>query len=340
MDFLPLLHRANKKSCLIVGGGVIAQRRAEVIASAGLRVDIVAPEISSSLSSLSIASGGKVLKKEFDINNFINNIETDQYFLIIAATNVREVNAQVHDFARAHNILVNIVDASQDSDVIFPSLITRGSITIAISNNGSSPVFSRLLKEKIAMFLPENYGNLSNFLSKYRDRVNKALPDVKTRVKFWENVIQGPIAEHVCLDSECVEDSEGLADQVFLVALESAKNGQVIGDVYFLDVSHGEVESLTLRAFRLLQQAEIILYDEFLSKELMSLLTRGAKRSLIDIGSECNLDKSIEQLKNYVKQGKRVARLFTTHSQFYAHKDECFSVLKSHGISFQNFPNT
>jgi len=118
--------------------------------------------------------------------------------------------------------------------------------------------------------------------------VNKALPDVKTRVKFWENVIQGPIAEHVCLDSE------GLADQAFLVALESAKNGQVIGDVYFLDVSHGEVESLTLRAFRLLQQAEIILYDEFLSKELMSLLTRGAKRSLIDISSECNLDKSIE----------------------------------------------
>jgi len=336
VDFLPLLHRANNKSCLIVGGGVIAQRRAKVMASAGFRIDIIAPEISPVLSSLSKASGGKGLEDEFNTADCSKINEATQYFLIIAATNNREVNAQVHDYACSNNILVNVVDMSKDSDVIFPSLVTRGSITVAISNNGSSPVFSRLLKEKIEMFLPENYGELSRFIGQYRDDINKSLPDIKTRVRFWESIIHGPISENILSNNK---ESEDTASQSFLQALEAAKNGIINGEIYFIDISHGKVDSLTLGAFRLLQQSEVVLYDEFSSKEIMSLLTRGAKRILIDVSKENDLNKSMDQLTSHSKQGKRVARLFTTSSHFYSYKDECFSMLESNDISFQITPS-
>lgn len=332
MDFLPLFHRTNGKRCLIVGGGVIASRRAKVMAATGLSIDVIAPDIMPSLLTLVKTSGGEVMHQEFNVKDIERDDIWQQYFLIIAATSVRKVNAEICNFANAHNVLVNVIDAYQDSDFIFPSLVTRDSITIAISNSGYSPVLSRLLKEKIDMYLPERYGQLSSFVGKYRDKVKKALPDIKIRVRFWEDVLQGSIAEHV------FSDREDAANNAFLKSLEKAQKSIKTSEVYLINVGPGDPELLTLRAFRLLQQSEIVLYDEFLSSEILALIKPDVKRVFIDVGVEDYMDLSIQQLICHLKPGKRVARLFAEHSSLSNHKNEYVDALTNNDISFQDVP--
>jgi uroporphyrin-III C-methyltransferase/precorrin-2 dehydrogenase/sirohydrochlorin ferrochelatase len=330
MKYFPLFYRLDLRRCLIVGGGNVALRRAKSLVSAGAIIDVVAPIISSDLQTLVSKSGGDCV---FECVN-TEKLKIS-YFCIIAATSDGTANLQVSDFAKTNRIFVNVADNQAACDFVFPSIIDREPLAIAVSNSGSSPVLSRLLKQQIDAFVPPSFGLLSTFVGRYRDQVKNAIPDEKTRTSFWEHVLQGSVADAVY--SGRLNQAEQLLEQ----ALKSPEQYNLQGEVYLIGSGPGDPELLTLKAFRLLQQADVVLYDRLVSDEVMALIKQGTE--LVYVGKHRD-NHSVPQgginqlLVDHAKAGKRVARLKGGDPFIFGRGGEEIETLVDHGVPFQVIP--
>ncbi|MGK0499104.1 MAG: uroporphyrin-III C-methyltransferase/precorrin-2 dehydrogenase/sirohydrochlorin ferrochelatase [Oceanicoccus sp.] len=330
MKYFPLFHRIENKTCLIVGGGKVALRRARALVAAEAKVEVIAPEISDELQALIKGSHGKLSCMKVDVVSL-----PTKYLCIIAATNDREVNAAVTDFAKANRIPVNVADNQAVCDFIFPSIVDRQPLTVAISNNGTSPVLSRLLKQQIEAYIPAAFGELSQLVGDYREHVKTAIPDGKTRKIFWEHVLQGPVAEAV------YSGKSKQAEQLLQQALQSPEQFNLKGEVYLIGAGPGDPDLLTLRAFRLLQQADVVLYDRLVSDGVMALIKHGTE--LIYVGKRRN-EHSVPQgginqlLVEHAKKGKRVARLKGGDPFIFGRGGEEIETLVDEGVPFQVVP--
>ena len=301
MQFYPLLFQLETRRCLIVGGGRVALRRCKSLLSAGARVDVIALEVGAELRQLLTDSAGELIEQ-----GFADELVSHDYFCIVAATDSAAVNQQVADYARARHIPVNRADDRNLCDFIFPAVIDRGPITVAISNNGGSPVLSRILKSQLAQFLPDGYGELSDFVRTRRERVKQALPNERERIDFWQHVLQGAIAEAIF--SSNLAQAEALFEQ----ALAEPDQFRRSGEVYLIGAGPGDPDLLTLRAFRLIQQSDVVLYYRLVSPEIMDLVPARAER--IYVGKR-RADHAVPQtninqlLVDHAMRGKRVARL-------------------------------
>ena len=166
MKYFPLFHNIKGQRFLIVGGGKVATRRAKALFGAHAIVDVVSPVISDELSQLLFSSGSTWIEHEFQID-----LIQESYQGIIAATDSRDVNQAITDFAKARGIAVNVADKQEDCNFIFPALIDREPLTVAVSNNGSSPVLTSILKQQIEAYVPNAFGELANFVGEHRQHV-------------------------------------------------------------------------------------------------------------------------------------------------------------------------
>jgi len=330
MKYYPLFYKLEKKRCLLVGGGVIACRRANALLKAGAIVDVISPHIGDELAVLLQDNDGELVQAEFSASAI-----TQHYALIIAATNSSDVNGQVGVYARQNNVLFNRVDDQQACDFIFPAVIDRSPLTIAISNSGSSPVLSTILKQQIDQFVPSAYGELSSFVGEHRDTVKSILPDLQQRRSFWQTVLNGSIAEAFLA---------GKQDEANELLAEGLKNPQELmskGEVYLIGAGPGDPDLLTLKAFRLLQLAEVVIYDRLVSGEIMALINKQAK--LVYVGKRRD-DHAVPQgginqlLVDYAKQGKRVARLKGGDPFIFGRGGEEIETLAEENIPFQVIP--
>lgn len=330
MKYYPLFYKLANKSCLIVGGGAIACRRAKSLLAANTVIDVIAPYVCDELSELVVASGGVVTTIEFDAQRM-----TRHYILVVAATNSCSVNDQVERYAREHSSLFNRVDAPELCDFIFPSIIDRSPLTIAISNSGSSPVLSSILKQQLSQFVPNAYGELSSFVGEHRAEVKKTLPDINQRSIFWHTVLQGSIAEAF------LAGKKQEATALLRVALASPTTFMAVGEVYLIGAGPGDPDLLTLKALRLLQLAEVVLYDRLVSDEIMTLVNKQAE--LVYVGKRRDQhavpQQDINQLLiDYAKKGKRVARLKGGDPFIFGRGGEEIETLADEGIAFQVVP--
>ena len=330
MKFFPLFHRIENKRVLIVGGGHVALRRARVLVSAGAVIDVIAPEIIEELVALVEQSDGECLLACFDGAKIAGH-----YLCVIAAANNRGVNATVARFASESRTPVNVADDPEACDFIFPSVIDRESLTVAISSQGNSPVLSRLLKQQLDAFLPSAFSELSKLVGQYREQINATVSNDKTRKRFWEQVLQGSIADAVFSG-----DSQR-ADKLLNEALLSPETFNLKGEVYLIGAGPGAADLLTLRALRLLQQAEVVLYDRLVSEDIMSLIRPEVE--LVYVGKRRD-NHSVPQgginqlLVDYAKQGKRVARLKGGDPFIFGRGGEELETLVEQGVSFQVVP--
>ncbi len=250
MKYFPLFYALENKPCLVVGGGNVASRRAQYLLDAGATVDIIAPHISEKLKQQVPQNGGRLFARPFELDDI-----HDQYALVIAATNQYTINQTILHCARAQNIPVNVVDDPSACDFIFSSVIQKASLTIAISNGGSSPVLSRLLKQQISAYLPNNLNVLSDFVRQHRTTVKKAISDQSVRVRFWEKLFQGEIGQALLANK--VEK----ASHLFLQALENPQHFLLCGAVYFIGSGSQNPELMTLQAFKVMQSANAVFHD-------------------------------------------------------------------------------
>jgi uroporphyrin-III C-methyltransferase / precorrin-2 dehydrogenase / sirohydrochlorin ferrochelatase len=329
MEYFPVFLDLKNRLCLLVGGGDIATRKGRLLSKAGARLRVVAPEISTELRELVAQNNGELREREYqssDLNDCV---------IAIAATDIESLNEQISADAKARNLPVNVVDSPALCTYITPAIIDRSPLVIAISSGGESPVLARLIRAKLETLIPTSYGRLAQIASSWRDRVKARFDDGDSRRRFWEKILQGPAAE-LALNGQ-----EEAAENI--IANEIARDDQTItqGEVYLVGGGPGDPELLTLRALRLMQQADVVLYDRLVSDGVMELVRRDAER--IYVGKRRS-EHAMEQeninqlLVDLAKQGKRVLRLKGGDPFIFGRGGEEIELLAQNNIPFQVVP--
>jgi uroporphyrin-III C-methyltransferase/precorrin-2 dehydrogenase/sirohydrochlorin ferrochelatase len=262
MDYLPIFLKLEDRLAVVIGGGAVAARKIELLRRAGAVVRVVAPDLHESLAAL---DGIEHVPRAFE------PCDLDGAHLAVAATDDRAVNEAVAAAAGARRLPVNVVDAPDLCSFIMPAIVDRGRIVAAVSTGGVSPVLARLIRARLEMALPHGLQSLVELATLWRDRVKAALPAGLPRRRFWEKLFAPASAERI-LDGEA-------PDFEALVAASMAPRGRLVR----IDVPRRDAEALTLRDIRLLQSADIVLYDRGMPPAILEFARRDAGR--VELGT-------------------------------------------------------
>lgn len=329
MDFLPLFHNLEGRHVLIVGGGAVALRKASLLVTVGAKLHVIAEHIKPELIELLANHKGSYAEQAYQ------SIALNKYVLVIVATNNPQLNKQIADQARQSNVAVNVVDNLQLSSVIFPAIIDRSPIMIAVSTGGGSPVLARLLRTKLESLLPNNYAKLAMLAKKFRDKVKSHFSYPEQRRIFWEKILQGPVAE------QALAGQLQQAEQQLQNLLDNCHDTSPQGEVYLIGAGPGDPDLLTFKALRLMQQADVILYDRLITPAILKLCRRDAEH--IYVGKKRNQyalpqEEINNLLVSLAKEGKRVARLKGGDPFIFGRGSEEIASLAELQIPFQVVP--
>lgn len=336
MDYLPIFTKLSDKHCLVVGGGDVAERKLSLLLEAGAQVTLVAPSINDAIQNTIKNSNGNTLTLVEDV---YDSRLMDSIDLVIAATDDEVLNQRISSDAAERHIFVNVVDNPDLCTFIMPAIIDRSPVAIAVGTGGTAPVLARLLRGKIESLIPHRYGGLAKLAAQYRDKVKEALPKGPARKAFWEQVFDGEIAERV------FSGNQEAAEQLLQELIERSKVGQEQtsqqGEVYLIGAGPGDPDLLTFRALRLMQKADVVIYDRLVSKDILNLVRRDADRMYV--GKEASnhsvpQDQINEILYNLAKEGKRVLRLKGGDPFIFGRGGEEAEKLFAEGIPFQVVP--
>jgi uroporphyrin-III C-methyltransferase/precorrin-2 dehydrogenase/sirohydrochlorin ferrochelatase len=345
MDFFPIFLDIRNRTCLVVGGGIVAARKTESLLRAGARVVIVAPllcpELHVRLSERSLK--GRITHR----TEVFSPQHLEGAVLVVAATDSAEVNHEVSQAAGQRHVPVNVVDDPALCSFIMPAIVDRSPVLIAVSTGGASPVLARLLRARLETMIPAAYGRLAACAAAFRASVKQRFSQPDKRRRFWENVLQGPFAEMVLAgkDQAAKDHLERLLrrdeyDNYDSGSVQAAME-EVAGEVYLVGAGPGNPDLLTFRAMRLMQQADVVVYDRLVSPEILDMARRDAAR--IYAGKERSNhalpQESINDLLvRLAKEGKRVLRLKGGDPFIFGRGGEEIETLSSQGIPFQVVP--
>jgi uroporphyrin-III C-methyltransferase/precorrin-2 dehydrogenase/sirohydrochlorin ferrochelatase len=330
MDLLPISLVVKGRCCVVVGGGEVAARKVEMLRRAQARVTVIAPDLGENLKLL--ARHGEI---EHRAQRF-TPAALDDATLVIAATDDQDVNEAVHAAAVARRLPVNVVDQPRLCTFAMPAIIDRSPILIAISTGGTSPVLARLLRARLESLIPAGLGSLAGLGEKFRALVKRRIVNPESRRLFWERVFGGPICE-LALAGQ-VERAEVALKEALQRAERAAPPA---GEVYVVGAGPGDPDLLTFRALRLMQQADVVVYDHLVGDGILDLVRRDAHR--IYVGKESNNHTLPQQeinelLVRLAQQGKRVLRLKGGDPFIFGRGGEEIETLSEHGIRFQVVP--
>lgn len=328
MDYLPIFCRLDNKPVLLVGGGEVAERKARLLLDAGAQLTVVAPELDPELAEL--AANGTI---EWLAGEFAPAQLTGKW-LVVAATDRREVNALVYQSANQARIFANVVDDPKRSSFIMPSIIDRSPLMVAISSGGKAPVLARLLREKLEALLPQHLGAVAAFAGSLRERVKARFASMGERRRFWERLLGADRLGQALARGDSASANQ-LADSLF------ADDAGARGEVILVGAGPGDPGLLTLHALRQMQQADVVVYDRLVSDEVMALVRRDAKRIFVgkQAGNHCVPQEGINQLLlEEAKKGQRVVRLKGGDPFIFGRGGEELETLVGSGVGFQVVP--
>jgi uroporphyrin-III C-methyltransferase/precorrin-2 dehydrogenase/sirohydrochlorin ferrochelatase len=312
----------------VVGGGDIAYRKINLLLKADAAITCVSKECCDGIVQLVQSNKITHIEKAFEATDINSQI------LIVSATDDSTLNAHVSELAKSANIPVNVVDSPALCSFVMPSIVDRSPIVIAISSAGKAPVLARLIRAKLESTIPHAYGKLAELAGNFRDQVKAKFNNIEDRRYFWEKTFSGIVAEKVF--SGKVDEAK--AD---LQAQLDGSSDSEVGEVYLVGGGPGDPDLLTFKALRLMQQADVILYDRLVSDEVMELVRRDAE--LIYVGKERDnhtvAQGDINQLLvDLAKQGRRVCRLKGGDPFIFGRGGEEIETLAENGIPFQVVP--
>ncbi|EKB22487.1 TPA: siroheme synthase CysG [Aeromonas veronii] len=328
MDYLPIFCRLDNKPVLLVGGGEVAERKARLLLDAGAHLTVVAPELDPELAELAANGSIEWLAGEFAPAQLTGK------WLVVGATDRREVNALVYQSANQARIFANVVDDPKRSSFIMPSIIDRSPLMVAISSGGKAPVLARLLREKLEALLPQHLGAVATFAGSLRERVKARFATMGERRRFWERLLGADRLGQALARGDSASANQ-LADSLF------ADESQSGGEVVLVGAGPGDPGLLTLHALRQMQQADVVVYDRLVSDEVMALVRRDAKRIFVgkQAGNHCVPQEGINQLLlEEAKKGQRVVRLKGGDPFIFGRGGEELETLVGSGIGFQVVP--
>ncbi|AJJ60064.1 siroheme synthase [Yersinia pseudotuberculosis] len=327
MDYLPLFADLKQRPVLIVGGGEVAARKIELLHRAGAQVWVVAQTLSSELEQQ--YQDGRI---HWLAQDFLPE-QLDNVFLVIAATNDTVLNAAVFAAADQRCILANVVDDQPLCSFIFPSIVDRSPLVVAISSSGQAPVLARILREKLEALLPTRLSDMAAIAGRWRGRVKQHMTSMGERRRFWEHAFSGRFASLISRGQLTEAENE----------LQLSLEGQhrALGEVALVGAGPGDAGLLTLRGLQVMQQADVVLYDHLVSPEVLDLVRRDAER--ICVGKRAGAHSVTQEATNQLlvtlaQQGKRVVRLKGGDPFIFGRGGEELQVVAQAGIPFQVVP--
>ncbi len=329
MTLFPLFADLAGRPALVVGGGAVAARKVSALRQAGALVTVAAPRLCDELARQAQAGEIRHLDGEFKPDWL------DGMWLAIAATDERDVNARVAEAATARRIFANVVDDPQLSSFQVPSVVDRSPLVVAISSSGAAPVLARRLRERIESLLDHAIGPLARLAAKHRARIRAARPDLGQRRRFYDWLLDGPVA---ALLRQARPEA---AEHVLLQALDSPQQARA-GSVVLVGAGPGDPGLLTLKALRALHEADVILYDRLVSEDILALARRDAERIAVGKRPGENHDATQARihalLREHAGRGRRVVRLKGGDAFVFGRGGEELEFLRAHGVPYEVVP--
>ena len=327
MNYFPIFANLKSRHVLIVGGGEIAARKVLLLLRTGAIITVIAYKICWELLSFLKKNEIKWLKTGFKENYL------DQVFLVIAATNNKSLNRDIFIASNKRCIFVNTVDDESKCSFIFPSIIDRSPIIIGISSGGTAPVLSRLLRERIESLLPIKLGMVADIARQWREKVKKKFRLLSDRRFFWERLFNGRFSGQIL--------NGNINNAINILNTEISQPNLSKGEIILVGAGPGDSGLLTLKGLQVIQQADYVLYDALVSKDILELVRRDA--NCICVGKRSRrtgiLQKDINELLiSLAKKGKKVVRLKGGDPFIFGRGGEELEIIKKHGIAFQVVP--
>lgn len=305
MEHLPIFLDVNGKRTLVVGAGDVAARKARLLVKAGAHPAVVTAAAEGERGCEEIeamAARGEVdlLRRPF------TDADLDGRVLVFVATDRQDLQVVVAEASRSAGIPVNVVDNKRLCTFIMPAIVDRDPITVAVSSAGTAPVLARSIREKIEAMLPPNLGRLARFADRFRGAVKANFQSGAARRRFWEGFFSGPVAASI-LDGDEVRAGERMLEVV-----NRPDRLDDRGIVFIVGAGPGNPDLLTLRALRLMQEADVIVHDRLVSAAILDYARRDSDR--IDVGKAKGAHAVSQDAINAIllreaRAGRRVVRL-------------------------------
>ncbi|TAK48989.1 MAG: uroporphyrinogen-III C-methyltransferase [Xanthobacteraceae bacterium] len=331
MDQLPIFLNVAGRPVVVLGGGAQAARRAELALRAGGHVRVFAPKAGEDFRDIRDHAHLTVLAREPAAADVAGAA------LVFCASGDAAADRRLQALARRAGVPVNVADAPGLCDFIMPAIVDRAPLTIAIGTGGASPVFARLLRAKLESLIPASYGRLVAFASRQREPVGKRIRDATARRRFWEWLLEGPVADRVLEGRE----AEATAEMERHLAAPDVTASAPSGEVYLVGAGPGDPDLLTFRALRLMQRADVVLYDRLLGDAIMNLVRRDAERIYVGKRSKehtLSQDEITALMIRLAREGRRVLRLKGGDPFMFGRGGEEIEHLAAAGIAFQIVP--
>ncbi len=314
---------------LVVGGGVVAERKVKSLLAAGAHITLGARQISPALQNLHQQGSIRALLGEFH-PSWLEGV-----WLVVAATDDQALNTRLAELAASQRLFINVVDDPALSSYQVPSIVDRSPLIIAISSGGTAPVLARRLRERIESLFDHSTGALARLSARYRAAIRRARPDLRRRREFYDWLLDGPVS------AALRSDQSELAATTLEQALQQSQ-ATPAGRVVLVGAGPGDPGLLTLKALRALNEADIILHDRLVSPEILALARRDADQ--VTVGKKPGEDHNATQarihqlMRDYAQDGKVVIRLKGGDAFVFGRGGEELEYLREHAIPYEVVP--
>jgi uroporphyrin-III C-methyltransferase/precorrin-2 dehydrogenase/sirohydrochlorin ferrochelatase len=332
MDQLPIFFNLTDRRVAVVGGGGAAARKAELALRARAQVKVFAGRLCDQFGEIARNARFAHVPHEPRAEDL-----KDCALVYCAAEDIEE-NRKARALARAAGVPCNVVDMPELCDFTMPSIVDRSPVVIAISTAGASPILGRMIKARLETLLPAAYGRIAAFVGRQRKKVAGRIKDFERRRRFWERVLEGPVTDLVLAgqQAEAIAEFDALLD----AAAHGAEHRQQ-GEVYLVGAGPGDPDLLTFKALRLMQRADVVLYDRLVGEGILNLVRRDAERIYV---GKLPQEHTVAQpeisrmLLRLAQDGKRVLRLKGGDPFIFGRGGEEIELLAEAGIPFQVVP--
>ena len=323
----PLFADIAGRDVLVVGGGAVAERKCRALLGCGARVTVGAPALTSNLARWAMRQRVRHLAGDFEAGWL------DGAWLVIAATGDGQVNRHIAAAARERRIFANVVDDAELSTFQVPAVIDRAPLQVAISSGGAAPMLARAVRERLETLLDHALGPLARLLESARGKIKAAFADLTSRRAFYRRAVDGDVARLVRAGRFAAADAA--------LDRELRGGGFPVGRVVLVGAGPGDPGLLTLRGLRALNEADVILHDRLVSREVLDLARRDAER--IDVGKQAGNHRATQErihalMLEHVRAGRCVVRLKGGDPFIFGRGGEELEYLHAHAVDYEVVP--
>jgi len=328
---LPVFLALDGRRALLAGGSQAAAWKAELLSAAGARVEVYADDVSDEMEQIAAEPprGEIILHRRVWTADDLHGAA-----VAIGAFDGEDSAAAFAKAARAAGVPVNVIDKPAFCDFAFGAIVNRSPLVIGISTDGAAPVFAQAIRAKLEALLPKGFAGWAAAAARWRGALKASGLSFAGRRKFWQLFTAHAVANP---DSEPAQD-----DFDRFVATVTGQGAKVeLGTVTLVGAGPGDPELLTLRAVRALQSADVILFDDLVSREVLDFARREAKKLLVGktgFGPSCKQEDINALIVSLARQGKRVVRLKGGDPLIFARAGEEIAACRAADIAVEVVP--